>query len=1524
MGKTFLNLSKASEPQNKSWKPKEKNKTRLKAFFCAVFMVWALCFAPFLSDISGIFAPREVSAGGEIIGWEGYHEYNADTKTLTFVLEVGSAQIDSVQEDIRNGKIGDIDHIKFRKSSGGNPVQVSTGFGSLNFKTIDFANAWLFKSKGLLSDCTDLESVSFEGVECSQNLRDFRYFFDNCKNLQTIDWGDLDLSRIVYADYMFSGCSRLTEVDLSVFPNSVTAAGMFKNCTSLTEVNISDLCDKGNDFSEMFSGCTNLKKVVMRNSAPSDDTGTYDFSNMFSGCPKLTNAIFELTAASDSIKVSNTEGMFNNCTSLTTASLAAFDTSECKSTKNMFNGCSNLQTITFANNISTAKVTDMSGMFKDCSKLTAVNVGNFDTSNVTDMNSMFKNCSTLTSLNVSGFDTSNVTDMSYMFYNCSGLTSLDTAPFDSNTTAEKMFMYYNTCVDITSGDCYTYDYTTCTLTLKGHVDTDAIRSFQEKSAVKTINAEPNTVFSTDISQIFENYKNCTTVNLTNVAMDEVVSANSMFKNCSSLTSVTWKNSDKGSIVRTSGMFEGCSSLKLIDISGFTGKLRANGMFKNCTSLTAIDLSGLKFANMESMFLDCTELVSVKTNNIDTSDNVSTSHLFDGCKSLISLDLSNFDTGNVTKMDSMFSGCESLISLNVTGFDTDNITDMSAMFNHCKSLASLDLSDFDTASVTNMYNMFNMCTSLTSLDLSSFNTNNVTNMSYMFVGLPVSPDLSCLDTSSVTDMSHMFSGIESDLDLSVLDTSNVTNMEGMFNSSGAPGTKLNLSGIDTSKVVNMEGMFNWAKYSRLDLSSFDTSNVTSMKWMFWGCSELIDLDVSSFDTRSVTTFQSMFHSCTSLKKLDLSNFYSDNFDGNFYCCTSLEELDISNLTLTGSSTNFFGYDTELRKLVIGDGFPKITYSFYLPYGTEGWIRDDGVKCQESAYIPNSTPYESLVLTNSGKHTYSRLPIIKLYYMTNGGEGTSFVEYANEDLPFTIRECEFTPPLYHKFDHWEINGSAYYPGDELSVTDEAVARAIWKAYEPEIITQPQNVSANLGDTVTFIVEAKYTQEYEWFIADKATNEIIPWSTYNIDDSKVHSDTLTFNLPEGMYDKKVFCSLRNGGIVVTTSRAYINIPVYSVTFSANGGSGTIASQTLYGTQDITLPKCTFTPPDNDHIFTHWNIGGKLFNEGDEYTVFADTVVKAVWGRKHIVQFLDNSNNELSYVYVGDGEELTMPEYTGTVTTGKQFEYWVHNKNPETPIYAGDKITVNEDMTFLSRFETIVYKVTFDTNGMGTAPAAQNIQYGKYAAYPATDRINGYVVSGWYTDKDCTEKFDFGTAIYDDITLYAKWEYTNNFTIQCKTVDQTVEIYYGDDLKVAGPRLNSATHFIAQLYYYDEEQGEEVYTLKSGTFDKLPVVFTADSEEYKTCISPEKPGTYLYCYCWRRNVGNIYYGKVYLTVKYKNGDLNKNGRLDEEDAAMLLKHLNGGTQLDEEQYARADVNGDGNKDMLDVIKILELVKTA
>ena len=111
-----------------------------------------------------------------------------------------------------------------------------------------------------------------------------------------------------------------------------------------------------------------------------------------------------------------------------------------KSSNYLFNALTKVIEID-TKNFDTSKVTNMDGMFRNCSSLTSLDLHNFDTSNVTDMESMFEACSSLASLDVSNFDTSNVTNMGWMFRDCSSLTSLDVSKFDTSKVTDMVGMF---------------------------------------------------------------------------------------------------------------------------------------------------------------------------------------------------------------------------------------------------------------------------------------------------------------------------------------------------------------------------------------------------------------------------------------------------------------------------------------------------------------------------------------------------------------------------------------------------------------------------------------------------------------------------------------------------------------------------------------------------------------------------------------------------------------------------------------------------------------------------------------------------------------------------------------------------------------------------------------------------------------------------------------------------------------------------------------------------------------------------
>lgn len=157
------------------------------------------------------------------------------------------------------------------------------------------------------------------------------------------------------------------------------------------------------------------------------------------------------------------------------------------------------------------------------------------------------------------------------------------------------------------------------------------------------------------------------------------------------------------------------------------------------------------------FANHSNLVSVDTQNLDTSNVNSMGFMFYKCVSLTTIDVSQWDTSNVTGFGSMFEQCEVLSQLDVSNWDTGKVTTLNYMFYKCQTLTALDVSNWDTKNVTNMGSVFYKCINLASIDVSNWNTQNVNRMGDMFRECQevTSLDLSNWDTSGVTIMYNMF-------------------------------------------------------------------------------------------------------------------------------------------------------------------------------------------------------------------------------------------------------------------------------------------------------------------------------------------------------------------------------------------------------------------------------------------------------------------------------------------------------------------------------------------------------------------------------------------------------------------------------------------------------------------------------------------------------------------------------------------------------------------------------------------------
>ena len=259
-----------------------------------------------------------------------------------------------------------------------------------------------------------------------------------------------------------------------------------------------------------------------------------------------------------------------------------------------------------------------------------------------------------------------------------------------------------------------------------------------ESQVTSVTATKQVSFTGNCSYLFENYVNCTSIDLSNVNTASVTNMSRMFNNCKRLTSLDLTDWNTGSVTNMSSMFNNCTGLTSLDLTGWNTASVTNmsSMFNNCTGLTSLDLTGWNTASvthMSSMFSNCTGLTSLDLTGWNTASVTNMSSMFNNCTGLTSLDLTDWNTASVTTMMGMFYNCTDLTSLDLTGWNTASVTNMTNMFYNCTGLRSLDLSGWNTASVTDMSSMFKNCKSLTSLDLTDWNTGSVTNMSSMFYG-----------------------------------------------------------------------------------------------------------------------------------------------------------------------------------------------------------------------------------------------------------------------------------------------------------------------------------------------------------------------------------------------------------------------------------------------------------------------------------------------------------------------------------------------------------------------------------------------------------------------------------------------------------------------------------------------------------------------------------------------------------------------------------------------------------------------
>lgn len=445
-----------------------------------------------------------------------------------------------------------------------------------------------------------------------------------------------------------------------------------------------------------------------------------------------------------------------------------FTGSELITAERMFSDCLSLSKIE-RGDMNFPKLENADGMFKG-TQVRALSLAGITAPVLKSAAGFASSCTNLTAFDFEGFVAPNLRDTSKFFYNDKKLTivKLDKTELPKLANVSSMF-----------GGCVSYNGT------NGGTSVDFGRLVDSPlEDISYMFASENKLDSTGATGGVES------LDISSLNLSKVKNAEGLFYK-RSLKKVTLPRLSSGLLENVSYMFQNCEELTSVNMSDWTltGLSTADSMFegvKKLTDLPNLKVNGPSFS-ANKMFYNMNALTSISFATPITGL-TSAQYMFAYCWNLPSLTLSQFKNDRLTDASSFLSGCSSLATVTFTDSSWKGLKNASHMFDGCKSLTNLTLDSFWNAPITDMSYMFKNAIKLTSLDLDKLTSARPTNVSFMFNGGSslTSVKLTSMDLSAATNAESMFQGCSGLTELNLYTNAsnkgafNPTNMKNMFN------------------------------------------------------------------------------------------------------------------------------------------------------------------------------------------------------------------------------------------------------------------------------------------------------------------------------------------------------------------------------------------------------------------------------------------------------------------------------------------------------------------------------------------------------------------------------------------------------------------------------------------------------------------------------------------------------------------------------------------------------------------------
>ena len=439
----------------------------------------------------------------------------------------------------------------------------------------------------------------------------------------------------------------------------------------------------------------------------------------------------------------------------------------------------------------------------------------------------------------------------------------------------------------------------------------------------------------------------------------------------------------------------------------------------------------------------------------------------------------------------------------------------------------------------------------------------------------------------------------------------------------------------------------------------------------------------------------------------------NFDENLYAITVKSNNESFGTVSPESGTA--GIDTKFTIIAT----PKLGYKFV------SWKTDAGIT------VADSESQETTVnATAAGTITanFELIPPTTIYIKSNGSYADFKWNYNSVAYGMTPMDCAGT----------------YYTANVLGGIDEITLTGSNNSFTTTNLTVPTDGKTLYDLTSTKITHLYLAPNANWksdkarfavalMNSDKTTTEWVSMTNLG-------NDIYSCAIPDGTWKYVIFCRMNPNAAANNWNNKWnqtgdLEIPTNGTNKCAiNSGQWDCGENVTWSTVWDNSRWTTFDAPKLD---VKINITGK------GSIVIDDETYTSITTGKESFAFTKTSGDSITVGAITPADRWALTSSQITMCDNTEDLAASHTINGPATI----------NLSFTQTSCEVVFNLNLPRGTEHPLIPAQYVAVGEKATQPTLNEINDYIFGGWYSDKNCTQAYNFENSVTTDITIHAKW---------------------------------------------------------------------------------------------------------------------------------------------------------------------------